>query len=504
MRLSLLYVHSPEIGYGRMGTKLSDALRRAGVDIYDDMPTGGGIDNSPFKPPTARTAACAHVSWFSTPGHCRGWWKGQTRSILTMWESRHLPEPFRESLDEFDTLMCPSLQNVELFSEYHDNVRFVPLGIDPTEWYPLERPKMDTTHFTYLICGGGKRKGVDLVVEAFKKVWGNHGSWPEDGPVPRLIVKSPRSSALYGHERIEVLSGFIGDLEERALYSLAHVYVQPSRGEGFGLQPLQAIAQGCPTIATDAHGHLAYRDLITYPLGWTIQDTPPESFHHGPAGTWWEPDPDELCESMEDAYYNYESLLDTCVQNGLRAGLELNWDRSAQAYLDAVGRERLELPDIFPADWHDFEGEQEWIAPRQRRYGISVIKPQLFDVAGTQLYMVPSYGKCKLGHEVTAGPLPLGEESMSVPCSYTGCPDVVMVTRKVYYEVADIKRILFDSHMLDPSCLQGIDHGLLPEQAERIPNYTAAHANCPTCHQKLNTNPVPLEEALALPIPTEW
>ena len=329
----------------------------------------------------------------------------------------------------------PSEQNQELFSRYHRNVRYVPLGIDPEVWYPIERPKLDEPFFNFLICGGGIRKGVDLVVNAFNTIFPD-GSWPSDMPVPRLIIKSPRVTETYGN-RIDVISGFLPPEEERMLYAMANVYVQPSRGEGFGLQPLQAIAQGCPTIATDAHGHKAYSHLITYPLGWTQKLTPEQSFHHGPAGSWWEPSFSDLCEAMEDSYYNYQSLLPRTAQNGTQAGLELNWDQTASGYLDVIGRDRLLLPDI---------GETEWVEPTYRRYRVRVKEPHLFEVGGTHLFMEPG---------------------------------------KDYWEAADVKRILYDAHILDPACLED-DGGLLPHQIEEAGAYMAAASHCPTCGGRLN------------------
>ena len=208
------------------------------------------------------SGVCGHVAWISTPGHYRGHWQGQTTSLLSMWESNLLPEPFRESLDVFDTVVVPSEQNQELFSRYHPNVKYVPLGIDPAQWFPVPRPTLEDEHFTFFISGGGHRKGSELVIDAFRKVF---DSRVPDGPAPRLFVHSAKASEFPMDERIHLITGKLTDEEERALYAMAHVYVQPSRGEGFGLRPLQAMAQGCPTIATNAHGHAAYGDLDHLP-----------------------------------------------------------------------------------------------------------------------------------------------------------------------------------------------------------------------------------------------
>jgi len=45
------------------------------------------------------------------------------------------------------------------------------------------------------------------------------------------------------------------DAEVNELYNRATLFVQTSRHEGFGLPVLEAMAAGCPVIATDAHGN---------------------------------------------------------------------------------------------------------------------------------------------------------------------------------------------------------------------------------------------------------
>lgn len=54
-----------------------------------------------------------------------------------------------------------------------------------------------------------------------------------------------------GYERDIRLTGFIPEADLPALYQQAEVFVYPSRFEGFGLPPLEAMACGCPVVTSN-------------------------------------------------------------------------------------------------------------------------------------------------------------------------------------------------------------------------------------------------------------
>lgn len=443
--VTLCYVHRRSMGYGRLGVDLARALEREGVKVYDDqgdppkeIPSSSEVPISEgrVRAPSPTNVVC----WVSTPSHAKWWLNGQVKSMFTMWEASVLPPTFRQTFHEFDLLVVPSEQNQELFSKYHPNVRLNPLGVDPERWFYTPRPPVDR-YFRFLIGGSGKRKGTDLAFKAFRHIfrgmWDSSGEWRGKGPEPRLVMKNPRGEEQYqGWQGVEMISGRLSDEDEEALYASCHVYLQPSRGEGFGLQPLQAMAQGMPTVLTDAHGHGSFAKYATHPLRYTM--SPADYFIFGDAGEWWEPDFEQLCESMWDLAHYYEPHRASAEQVAKNViPKEFTWKRCAQRLIDAHDG-ALDRP---------YAGDGTYGFPVQNLYRVRVVRPHEADIAGAHHIWFPG---------------------------------------KDYYEVADVKRMLFESNMLDVDCLTDEDHGLAPVQVEKIGAYSGNQEWCPTCHRKMD------------------
>jgi hypothetical protein len=363
--------------------------------------------------------------------------------MLTMWEASILPEDFRQSMHEFDQIMVPSMQNVELFSRYHPNVEYLPLGVDKTQWHYTPRPDPTPT-FRFLHTGSGARKAPDLAFRAFQTVFPH----PERmDPPPVLVMKNPKGDEFWG-PNIEMVTGRLSDEDEIALYESCHAMVMPSRGEGFGLQPLQAIAQGMPTILTNAHGHEGFAHL-GIPIDWHWDEA--SYFVYGDAGQWWEPDFEQLCEAMHDVYHNYAEHLRVAKIN---AGIVADKWTSDQT---ATNFRTLLSPYI------DEPGPTDRVAhiPEKRKFLVRVNAGMQADIGG-------------LTHRFEEG--------------------------RDYWQHADVKRLLFEGGHLDISCLPkyndnpDVEQGLSPRQLGRQEDYAAEHAYCPACRQRLNTLPTKADD----------
>jgi glycosyltransferase involved in cell wall biosynthesis len=441
--LTLLHVDAEQIGYGRAGVYLAEGLRRRGITVYTDLGANQAdmpqfVAGERVVPETPTNLACV----VSVPSQATGWYDGQHRAILTMWEAARLPEAFRQTLGDLDTIIVPSDQNLELFSRFHDNVHLCYLGVDVDRWayQPVTEPGLT---FDFLISGRGARKGTDIAHEAFSRVFG--GWWEydensgatfkyEDRPMPRLVMKSINGHSGFGAPWVQQVRGWIPPEEEVALYARSHCYLGPSRGEGFGLQPLQAIVLGRPTILTNAHGHASYAEL-GIPISAKEVDAGP--FIFGDAGNWWEPDLEEVCEAMWDVYHNYANHARAAAAAAPLAAKDFSWDRCVDRFIDILGDE-IHRP---------YTGNGEWTTPKRDLFPIVTLSDRTINAAGVTRFF-------KKG--------------------------------QVYWDYAEIQRSLFDAGVLNPVCLSDEHNGLALEQLPGVDQYRAMHEHCPTCGQLLN------------------
>lgn len=426
MKANLIYTHDASIGYGHMATELHKALARAGVEIID-QDLGEGY---------AEGAAVA--IWASLPSNNTGWYEGQYRVLLTMWETASLPESMREGLHNFDMVMVPSKQNLELFEKRHPNVVRLPLGVDPVRWKYTPRQPVGRT-FRFLADGRGKRKGTDLVVKAFFAAFKDRVK--ETDPRPTLTLKARRPPE-YQLDGIMNVTSSLTPEQEVQLYESAHCFVAPARGEGWGLQPLQAIAQGLPTILTDAHGQAEFA-WLGHPISTTMSRAE-EYVMFGEAGDWWEPNLDELVDQMRWVYDEYEAALNTAASASTIARRDYSWDTTARRAIELIGKDRLNEPYV----------AGPLVIAEYKRYPVKVLFPHHCEIAGHHLYFTPG---------------------------------------QLTYEVADVKRILFEARVLDPACYEIVnadDVGLSAKQMEQRGEVSAATAWCPTCGQQLGSKPL--------------
>jgi glycosyltransferase involved in cell wall biosynthesis len=122
---------------------------------------------------------------------------------------------------------------------------------------PVVRSKYRLPERFWLYVGGfDYRKNVELLIAAYARVAG-----PE---APRLVLagRLPPSSGPYCdvqgalaraglREDAIVCPGFIASEDMPGLFGAAELMIYPSRYEGFGLPPMEAMGCGCPAVCAD-------------------------------------------------------------------------------------------------------------------------------------------------------------------------------------------------------------------------------------------------------------
>jgi len=140
----------------------------------------------------------------------------------------------------------------------------LPVTVNGNSFYPMEKPDLLVKRyglkgFKVLLTVGRlkaeRNKGHDIVIKALKKVV------KEIPRVRYLIVGKgndiPRLEALAKTEEVGenvIFAGFVSDKEIANYYNLCDLFVMPSKGEGFGIVFLEALACGKPVIAGNKDG----------------------------------------------------------------------------------------------------------------------------------------------------------------------------------------------------------------------------------------------------------
>jgi glycosyltransferase involved in cell wall biosynthesis len=196
---------------------------------------------------------------------------GRKRIGYTMWETTRLPKGWKEGLNQLDEVWTMSEwgRKIMIDSGVEAPTVVIPGGVEDI-FNPYAEPLpdlRDDPSFKFLsVFKWESRKSPDLLVEAFHEEFSHNEDVtllllaynpfmcsPQEWPL--FIYKLMWEAKMPFDDRVH----FLPPVPQRPfmprVYSSANAFVLPSKGEGFGLPLLEAMACGLPTIGTDWSGN---------------------------------------------------------------------------------------------------------------------------------------------------------------------------------------------------------------------------------------------------------
>ncbi len=274
--------------------------------------------------------------------------RGKVKVGFTMLEVDGFPAGWVEQANRMDEVWVPSEFNRRgmLESGVRRPVHLIPLGIDPDYFHPGIRgfPSPAGERVFLSVFEWGERKEPWLLLRAFSD------EFSADEPVRLVckVVNVDRSISLKGEiERLKLRPGggriswlFNQEFPRYqlgCLYRSADCFVSASRGEGWNMPLMEAMACGLPAIATDWGAHREYvHPGIAYPLA--IRGTVPAvakcPYYAG--HSWADPDPDHLRHLLRTVYENPGEA----KRKGAAAAVEMaekwTWDATARRIVERL------------------------------------------------------------------------------------------------------------------------------------------------------------------------
>lgn len=266
---------------------------------------------------------------------------GRYKIGYTMLETTGIPADWVRECNRMDEIWVPSEFNARTFvqSGVKVPVYVMPLGVDCNYYNRSIVSYKKSSKYTFLsIFEWGERKAPEVLLKAYSKAFSG-----KDDVVLICKVNNGDSSIsvenevrkldlpVDGPEIVFLHNTDFDDYEMPALYRSCDCFVTATRGEGWGMPILEAMACGLPVIATDWS---AQSDFLNENNGYPVKvdrlvDAKAKCIYYE-GFQWAQADEEHLIQRMRYVYENQEAAAGMGITASEYVKQRFTWDKAAE------------------------------------------------------------------------------------------------------------------------------------------------------------------------------
>lgn len=272
---------------------------------------------------------------------------GKYKIGFTMLETTGIPQEWVRQANMMDEVWVPSKFNVETFrnSGVIVPIHIIPLGVDCDFFNPLVKNYKKHNKYTFLsIFEWGERKAPEVLLKAYNKAFNKKDDVllickviNNDPSIDINNELAKMNLSKNGAPIVFLYNQKVPDYQMPTLYTSADCFVLPTRGEGWGMPVLEAMACGLPTITT---GWSAQTEFHNNNLGYVLNtkrlvDAKAKCPYYK-GFQWADPDEEHLVELMRYVYNNQQEARNKGMKAALDVAQKWTWSNTAEKILNRL------------------------------------------------------------------------------------------------------------------------------------------------------------------------